>query len=472
MPIRTYPTRVVALAAAFCALALGLCGVVAAGLYREQDRTAAALGEAIGSRGAAIELEATLSALALLHDRRSRDAEPLHGQARADLAAIERFADKDDERALALAAAARFDEYLARWRRGDPPAELAAFLRTEALPAATAQRVYNGGELTRSEEEHRRALRQMAWGLVAVGGLGSAAGLALGYGLARSLKRTIHRFLVRVQGATDLLEQEAPAVEWQRTGEPLADGGDELLRRVEQVVGKLQQREREVRRAERLAAVGQLAAGVAHEIRNPLTAAILLLEAARRDPAAALTGDDLDLIAAELHRVEGSLQTFLDYARPPKLHRAAADLAAVARDALGLARGRIDQQRVAVELDAPPGGCGLDADADQLRQVVLNLVLNALDVMPHGGALRLAVGPAAGQNGVELTVTDTGPGIRPDILPRLFEPFATGKETGLGLGLVVSRRIAEDHGGTLTGANRDGGGARFTVRLPAAPPDR
>jgi two-component system sensor histidine kinase HydH len=467
MPIRTYPMRVLAAAAAACALALSLCGTVAVRLYREQDRTAAALGEDIGSRGAAINLEATLNALAALHDRRSQDAGPLREQARADLAAIEQFADKDEERRLARRAAERFGEYDRRAAAGVEPPALAAFLRTDALPAVTTLRVYNGRELQRSEEEHRAALRRTAGGLVAVGGLASVGGLVLGYGLARSLKRTIHQFLVRVQGASELLGQQAPTVEWQRAGEPLADGGDELLRRVEQVDGALQQREREVRRAERLAAVGQLAAGVAHEVRNPLTAAILLLEAARRDPAAALTAADLDLIAAELNRIERSLQALLDYARPPELRRARTDLAAVARDALALTRGRVEQQRVAARLDVPPGGCWLNADPDQLRQVALNLILNALDVMPDGGTLALAVGPTAGHNEIELSVADTGPGIRPDILPRLFEPFATGKDTGLGLGLVVSKRIVEDHGGTLTGTNRAGGGAVFTVRLPS-----
>lgn len=471
VPIRSYPARVLFVATMSCGLILTVCGTVALWLYQEQDRTAAELGEDIGRRGAAIDLEATLNNLAGLHDRRSQDVEPLHDQARADLAEIGRLAEKPEQRTLAREVAAQFDEYLRRSRTGEPADRLAGFLRAEVVPAVQTLRVFNGQQLTRSEDEHRRSLRQMAWGLVAVGGLGSAAGLVLGYGLARSLKRTIHQFLVRVQGASELLEQEVPAVEWRRSGEPLRDGGDELLRRVEQVVSKLQHREREVRRAERLAAVGQLAAGVAHEIRNPLTSAVLLIETARKDPAAGgLTDEDLDLIEAELHRVERTLQTFLDYARPPQLRRTATDLASVARDAVGLARGRIEQQGVVVRLDAPPDGCQLDADPDQFRQVVLNLVLNALDAMPDGGTLGLAVRPAGADNAVELAVTDTGPGIAPDLLPRLFEPFATGKETGLGLGLVVSKRIVEDHGGTIRGANPPGGGARFTVRLPSAGP--
>ena len=468
MPIRSYPRRVLTVTVGACGLLLTLCGTVAIYLAAEQSRTADVLREDIGSRGAAMSLEATENNLALLHDRGSRDVAPLQDQALTDLAEVERFADKDEELHLARAAEGRFREYLARARADHPHRELAAFLRAEAVPAVARLREFNAGELRRSEDEHRRALRRMAWGLAAVGALGSGAGLILGYGLARSLQRTIHQFLVRVQGATDLLGQEVPTVEWQRYGEPLRDGGDDLIRRVEQVVRKLQQREQEVRRAEQLAALGQLAAGVAHEIRNPLTSAILLLETGRRDPSAGgLTDYDLNLIEAELHRIEESLQLFLDYARPPKLERTSVDVAAVVGDALGLVRGRCEQQRVAVRFAAPPAGCRIDADREQLRQVVLNLVLNALDVMPHGGALAIALGPGPAAGTIELTITDTGPGIAPDMRPRLFEPFASGKETGLGLGLVVTRRIVEGHGGTIAGANPPGGGARFTVRLPS-----
>ena len=134
------------------------------------------------------------------------------------------------------------------------------------------------------------------------------------------------------------------------------------------------------------------------------------------------------------------------------------------REAVALCRGRLDQDGVRVDV-RPSADPPIPADPAQLRQVVVNLLLNAADAQPAGGTVAVSVTTADGW--AELTVRDTGPGVAADMLPRLFEPFATGKETGTGLGLVVSRRIAEDHGGTLTGSNPPGGGACFVLRLPA-----
>ena len=107
-----------------------------------------------------------------------------------------------------------------------------------------------------------------------------------------------------------------------------------------------------------------------------------------------------------------------------------------------------------------------EADGEQIRQLLVNLALNALDVMPRGGLLEIELHPP-NDEWIELRVLDTGPGIEPRHLGRLYEPFFTSKETGLGLGLAVSQRIARDHGGTLRATNRAEGGACFTLRLPA-----
>jgi signal transduction histidine kinase len=162
--------------------------------------------------------------------------------------------------------------------------------------------------------------------------------------------------------------------------------------------------------------------------------------------------------------MERSLQTFLDFARPPRAERRPVDLATVLGAVVGLTHGRAEKQRVATRVENTAGPVTLTADPAHLQQVFVNLVLNALDAMPAGGTLTVAT--RRRDAFVEVEVADTGPGIPRDMLPRLFQPFASSKATGLGLGLVISRRIVEDHGGTIHGENRPGGGACFVVRLP------
>jgi signal transduction histidine kinase len=166
--------------------------------------------------------------------------------------------------------------------------------------------------------------------------------------------------------------------------------------------------------------------------------------------------------------MERSLQTFLDFARPPRMERRPTPLAPLVREVADLLRGRAGKQRVDLWLDLPAAGVTVLADREQLRQVLVNLFLNALDAMPAGGTLAVAVRPADPWR-VEVEVDDTGPGIPPAQMPGLFQPFASTKDTGLGLGLVTSKRIVEDHAGTLGAANRRGGGASFVLTLPAEP---
>jgi two-component system sensor histidine kinase HydH len=119
-------------------------------------------------------------------------------------------------------------------------------------------------------------------------------------------------------------------------------------------------------------------------------------------------------------------------------------------------------------LHKPDAAVRVEADQDQIQQLLLNLVLNALDAMPGGGAVEIDLRPPA-DGSAELRVRDTGPGIAAPILPKVFETFVSSKETGVGLGLPVSQRIAEEHGGSLTAYNLPGGGACFVLRLPAGP---
>jgi signal transduction histidine kinase len=310
----------------------------------------------------------------------------------------------------------------------------------------------------------------MAWGLAGVGGVGALAGVFLGYGVARGLRHSIYQFSVRIRDAADRLGQELPTVTLVQDGDfpQLHRQMEKLVKDIEKVVQQLQQREREVLRAEQMGAVGQLAAGAAHELRNPLTAIKMLVQTILEEAAErGLPAEDLGIIEGEVRRMERCLHTFLDFARPPRPERRPFALASVVEKAFPLLEGRARHQRVALHFAPPASPVVVEADPEQIQQVLVNLVLNALDAMPGGGKLDVELCPPA-EGHVKLRVRDTGPGIPPPLMPRLFEPFVSSKETGLGLGLVVSRRIAEAHGGSLGAANRPEGGACFELRLPVA----
>jgi signal transduction histidine kinase len=227
------------------------------------------------------------------------------------------------------------------------------------------------------------------------------------------------------------------------------------------------QRERYLQRAEQMVALGQVAAGVAHELRNPLTAVKGLIQVnLRKATAGGLPSEDLSVIEHEIRRMERTLQTFLDFARPPQPDRRRLSPADVVDRVFAVVKGRAKKQGVDLRLLRPEVPVGVEADHDQLQQLLLNLVLNALDAMPGGGAVEIDLRPPRDGN-VEIYVRDTGPGIAPHILPKVFETFVSSKETGVGLGLPVSKRIAEEHGGSLSAYNLPGGGACFVLRLPA-----
>jgi signal transduction histidine kinase len=298
---------------------------------------------------------------------------------------------------------------------------------------------------------------------------GPVGGLAIGYGVARGLRQSIYRLSVRVQDAAQRLDRDVGSVS------VVADGDltgldrqlQHIVHKVEEVAERLQRHQRELLRAEQLAAVGQLAAGVAHEVRNPLTGIKMLVEVALRpkDPRP-LEREDLEVIRREVTRLEQTVQGFLDFARLPAPHKSAGDVrddVAAARD---LVRVRAQGQAVTVHGRVPEGPAEACVDHGQLRTVLVNLLLNALDATPGGGRVDVDLEPTPG-GGLRLSVTDTGPGIPEHVVGRLFTPFATTKPTGTGLGLSLSRRIAEEHGGTLTAANRPGGGAEFVLTIPA-----
>jgi two-component system sensor histidine kinase PilS (NtrC family) len=245
--------------------------------------------------------------------------------------------------------------------------------------------------------------------------------------------------------------------------------------------------ERALVQRERLAAVGELAAGVAHEVRNPLAAisgCIEMLRSLHRERSGDVEQERLmGIVLREVERLDALIGDFLQFARPavPKLE--AVDLTRLLSEVAEMCRTACPAG-VRVELSAEPALRAL-ADPTQLRQVLWNLVRNALESVGREGTISLTAAPAGaalaqadarslrseatgGRGAVEIAVADDGPGIAPEVIERIFDPFFTTKESGTGLGLATVHRIVTAHGGSVCAHSAPGAGARFVVLLPAA----
>ncbi len=327
---------------------------------------------------------------------------------------------------------------------------------------------FNKQAMEQTARESARASGRVQLAMLLLGFGGPVGGLVAGYGIARGLSRSIARLSVRVQGMAERLDHKVASVKLTAGGnvQDLDEQLQHVVRRVEEVTERLQRQQLGLLRAEQLAAVGQLAASVAHEVRNPLTSIKLLVGASLRPhKRKSLNDEDLRVIHAEVVRLEQTVQDFLDFARPPALRRAPCDLRQVVTQATELVQARARQQGVGLDVECPDRAVAADVDRSQLCNVLVNLLINALDAMPRGGCLEVSLG--ADRAGVRLAVADSGPGIPAEMMSRLFTPFASGKPTGTGLGLSISRRVVEEHGGEIRAANRREGGACFTVTLPA-----
>lgn len=223
----------------------------------------------------------------------------------------------------------------------------------------------------------------------------------------------------------------------------------------------------ELRRSERLAALGKLLAGVAHEVRNPLAGIRSTAQLWQRGigPDAESFGD----LLSEVDRLDGIVERLLHFSRADAQDLVAGDLNAVVAEGARLARGLAESQGVAVDLDLTLALPAVAMAAPALIQVFRNLTTNAIQAMPSGGTLRLATRLDPARRLVEVSVGDTGLGLAPATLPHLFEPFFTTKSGGTGLGLAIAREIALAHRGEIRAANRaDGPGSIFTLSLPVA----
>jgi signal transduction histidine kinase len=241
-----------------------------------------------------------------------------------------------------------------------------------------------------------------------------------------------------------------------------------LVRDVQEQMDKLKQAQTQLVQAARLAAVGELAAGVAHELNNPLTSVLGFAELLRHNPATdAATQHDAEIIAREAVRARDIVRNLLSFARQAKPQRLPTDIGAMLRQTLGIVRQHIELGAVVIEEDYAADVGLVTLDSAQMKQVFLNLITNAAHAMPRGGKLKLRIARLGDE--VAVSVSDTGEGIPPETLEHIFEPFFTTRPVGqgTGLGLPASLGIVQEHGGRISVESQVGEGSTFTVWLPA-----
>ena len=313
-----------------------------------------------------------------------------------------------------------------------------------------------------------------------------------GWLISVSVKKTIKKGENEVRSTAKMLTKAANQdIQLAKPADKAKDPFQELSSSASVIIRKLKDAEYQVLRAQQLAQVGQLAAGIAHEIRNPLMAIKFLIQAAAQSPRRALLPrQDWQVLEEEILRLEQIIQLFLDFARPPQPQKRSVDLIALLKTFLQSISPRAKMQEVELHLQSDVAELEIQIDPNQIRQVLYNLIYNALDVQPNGGSISIKVDveyhDSAAENpnqylnqdsnqrkSVVITITDQGVGIPIEILSRIFEPFVSSKDSGLGLGLSICKKIVDLHQGEISARNRSVtsesskiSGAEFVIRLP------
>jgi len=331
---------------------------------------------------------------------------------------------------------------------------------------------------------------------VLVFALGGVGAVALAWTYAKPISSVVEAARRVAQGN---LDEHLPTNRRDEIGQ--------LNRSFNEMVERLREKaelEARLHQAERLSAIAHLASGIAHEVRNPLNSISLIIDhlGAQFAPATPAEQEEFarltSIIKQEIHRLNAMIETFLKYGRPLELKREATDVRMLLDEVLEVAAQKSQAQQVRVERDYAASLPQVWVDGPHIKTCFLNLVLNALQAMTPGGTLTVTTRRASGQSGnpatgqpgtppdcqiaqlpecqpvdgwVEITLQDTGVGIAPENLPRVFEPYFTTKEVGIGLGLALTKQILEQHGARIELTSEPGKGTLARIQLPAGVPE-
>lgn len=452
------------------------------------------------------QIETHVDQFLLTGDRRHLTSIPSHrGEIDRWLGEADRLTTTSEEQSLLAQVRSGLDRFweILKEQLAGQETEVADETTREAFARHFVEQILNASQeyLDAMEEEVETASEQnqsmpsrVALVLLLLGTCGAIAGLLAGFGIARGISRSIAQLSVPIRDAAGKLNEVVGPITLSRAWdiESLEAVLQEMANEIGTVVARLEVSRREVLRGEQFAALGQMAAGLAHELRNPLTSMKILVQSAtERGDAAGLRGRSLEVLLEEITRLEHSIQGFLNFAKPPEVEKRVFELTPVVEQILSLVATQACLKSIEISYELPDAPTIIEADIGHLRQVLLNLLINAMDATPEGGTIQarithdvetqatrtgepaspaVASGVGNGGNGtgrwLSIQVLDNGHGLPAELGDRIFEPFVSTKETGLGLGLSICKRIVEAHGGRITAANRPEGGAVFTVRLP------
>jgi signal transduction histidine kinase len=333
--------------------------------------------------------------------------------------------------------------------------------KVQNMIAITTSRL---GENTQKAMNEIARTKYILYGLVAVGPLVSAfLGFIFISGLTRPVKVLLESTRKLKGGDLD------------HRVEKLADEFGELADAFNEMAGSLKEQMLKMQRTEQMVVVGELAAGLAHEIKNPLAGIKVAMQVLADE--ASLSEEDRGVIkkvAQEVVRLESLMKNFLNFAKPAKPQLAELNVNNLLNTILAfyvkskpVSPDRPNTITITKELETLPGTL---ADPMQFQQVFLNLILNAVDAMPNGGKLHVRTFFEKGPDLIHVEISDTGKGISVEHADMIFQPFFTTKPKGTGLGLAISKQLIEQHGGSITAAGNPSGGTVFRIQLPWKPP--
>ena len=413
---------------------------------------------------AAREFQLSKEVVAYWHARWLAELRPGEQDLADGVASLQRELDRAGDSVIGLYDAGRREE---AYRT----AQLELKGRLQPALTATNRQVYRRaressvrGAYTRLEEILAGESRTLLLLIVLAVALGLLASWIISRGLARPIRELTGAMAVVGSGR---LDYPIAATSRDEIGE-LANAFAGMTSNLRENVAQLERTQAQLVQSEKLASIGEMAAAVAHGLRNPLASLRAAAQLVRRHPESPEAREHLDAIIAEVDQLDRRISHLLSFSRPAPFHPMPEQLPRLVEGLLPAFAEPLRERGVEVEVDLPESLPEVRVDPMQLEQALVELVSNALDAMPGGGRLRLAARTMPGEVAVE--VSDTGSGIPEHLLASVCEPFFTTRQEGTGLGLAIAKRYVEQNGGRLEIDSRPGRGTTVRVRLPASAP--